>query len=250
MQRSILLLVVVALSGTLLACSQSASAPGAAASSGGEQAAATPGVDPVVASPDVFRTLVESDRMRVMLATWQPGQRDNPHGHARMVAYSLTDIAGVVRDNDGAETPMLLKAGAALVQEPSQSSSFENTGKAPAKMLLVEIRQGKPVGQIPQGALDPQVASPDVFELLAFDSNVRVLRATWQPGQHDNLHGHPALVAYALTDITGKLTTKDNAEKPVSVHEGSALLEGPVAGHSFENLGTAPAQMLLVEARK
>jgi quercetin dioxygenase-like cupin family protein len=255
MSRSTLALVLLVLACVCLlaACAESSATPPAAAqSAGGEQAApAATGADAAAASPDVFTVVVESERMRVMLATWQPSQRDNTHGHPRMVAYSLTDIAGVVRDSDGAPTPLLLKAGNVLVQDPVQSTSFENTSSAPARMLLVELRDGKPVGKLPDGSRDPQVASPDIFELVAFDSRVRVLRATWQPGQQDQLHGHSALVAYALTDITGQLTSEDGKTvKPVTIRAGSALLEGPVTGHTFKNLGTAPAQMLLVEARK
>ena len=34
-------------------------------------------------------------------------------------------------------------------------------------------------------------ASPDVYKVLAENDQWRVLEATWQPGQEDNMHSHP-----------------------------------------------------------
>jgi quercetin dioxygenase-like cupin family protein len=188
--------------------------------------------------------------MRVMTATWQPGKQDAAHGHPTTVVYALTDVSGVEHAADGSQTPIRLKAGSVLVQDGVSSHSFQNDGQSPARMLLVEIKPGAKPSAMPDGARDPQLASPEIYELLALDTRVRVLRATWQPGQKDELHGHPALVAYAITDITGQLTSKDGTVKPVKIKAGSALLEPPIPGHTFENLGTEPAQLLLVEARK
>ena len=119
-----------------------------------------------------------------------------------------------------------------------------NTGAATA---ADETTGGE--GLVPE-ALDPALASPDIYTVLVESPRVRVLRATWQPGQTDKLHGHPPVVAYAISDIVGELTSEDGTVKPVEIKAGSALLEGPITGHTFKNLGTEPAHMLLVEQRK
>ena len=34
-------------------------------------------------------------------------------------------------------------------------------------------------------------ASPDVYKILAENDQMRVIEATWKPGQKDNFHSHP-----------------------------------------------------------
>ena len=36
-------------------------------------------------------------------------------------------------------------------------------------------------------------ASPDVYKVLAEDKEMRVILATWQPGQRDQWHAHPVM---------------------------------------------------------
>src|SRR5262252_1273444 len=44
-----------------------------------------------VASPDVYKVMAEGNGLRVVLATWQPGQRDQWHSHPASTYYWLTD---------------------------------------------------------------------------------------------------------------------------------------------------------------
>lgn len=260
MPRS-LLLSIAALGCMLNACG-SPSAPqavapaqpessGAEVTEAGTEAPKAASLDPVKVSPEVYKVLLDGDRMRVLEATWQPGARDNYHGHPSLMAYALTEVFGLAYDEDESQVSIRIKQGRGLLQAPVEKHAFENRGKLAARMLIVEFKEGVRPAPLPKKARDAQTASPDIYDLVAFDTHVRALLATWQPGQQDEVHGHAALARYAITDVDGEFYDGDGKLiGPVHVKAGTAAFEEPVEAHSFKNTGTAPAQMLLVEARK
>jgi hypothetical protein len=93
-------------------------------------------------------------------------------------------------------------------------------------------------------------ASPEVYKLLAENSQFRVILATWKPGQHDVQHSHSANVVYRLTDCNARVSGADG--KVLSQGDGKAgsvVLQDAIGSHSFENIGTSDCQMLLVERK-
>ena len=68
----------------------------------------------------------------------------------------------------------------------------------------------QPIAMANDTAPPANVASPDVYKVLAENDQFRVLEATWQPGQEDNYHSHPAdRVSLYRTDCTLRLTSID-----------------------------------------
>jgi hypothetical protein len=91
-----------------------------------------------VASPEVYKVIADDGKTKVILATWQPGQRDNWHSHPPTGVYWLTDCEARVHTPDGNFRDRSNKAGAALVQDAIPSHSFENRGSAECKTIIVE----------------------------------------------------------------------------------------------------------------
>jgi hypothetical protein len=91
------------------------------------------------------------------------------------------------------------------------------------------------------------VASPDIYKVIAENGKTRVLLATWQPGQRDNWHSHPATAVYRLTDCNSRVYTPDGKVTENSSKAGSAVLQAPIPSHSFENRGTAECRSVIVE---
>lgn len=223
-------------------------APATQAASGASDAPSV--VDPVKVSPDVFKVLLDGPRMRVIEATWKPGQQDNPHGHPELIAYALTEVHGIAYDDDGTPVSIRAKQGRVFVQSAVASHAFKNQGTSVAKLVIVELKDAPPAPMPPGAANDAITASPDIYEFMGSDPKVKVLLATWKPGQRDEFHGHPATTLYAITDIQGNLYDADDKATPFTMKAGEARFEDPVRGHSFENTGASPAQMLIVEKRK
>jgi len=90
-----------------------------------------------VASPDVYKVIAETEKFRVISATWQPGQTDNPHSHKATAVYFLDNCSVRIHDSgktrDGKPSP-----GRAVTQKPIREHRFENTGTNVCRMVIVE----------------------------------------------------------------------------------------------------------------
>ena len=90
-----------------------------------------------VASPDVYKVIGTVGKARVILATRQPGQRDQPHSHPPGLLYVLTPckggnhIAGNVRTGSS-------EAGKIVTFPHVESHWVENVGTTECKELIVE----------------------------------------------------------------------------------------------------------------
>ena len=92
-----------------------------------------------VAEPGVYKVIAENDKFRVVLATWQPGQRDAYHSHPANAAYRLTDCKNKVFKPDGTVTRGgEVKAGTVILQESVASHSFQNDSDKVCQTLIVE----------------------------------------------------------------------------------------------------------------
>lgn len=92
------------------------------------------------------------------------------------------------------------------------------------------------------------VASPDVYKVLNETDKLRVVLATWKPGQKDNMHSHPILAAVSLTDCHFRITKANgkSVEKKPKALKG-ARIKGPIKAHQFQNIGKTTCQTLIVE---
>ncbi|HEX2676808.1 MAG TPA: cupin domain-containing protein, partial [Polyangiales bacterium] len=207
--------------------------------------------DPVKVSPGIYKVVLQSTRMRLLVATWQPGESDALHGHPPLVVYALSDVEGLSKGQTGNEKHVKLRAGASFYQNPEKSHTFKNVGDKPASMLLLELRQRVDPMPMPDGAAqDALSASPDVYERVFEDEHVRVLLATWAPGKKDQLHSHPELAAYALTAVHSQVQEGASGSKHELVREaGSGVFQDPVKAHTHENLDKTATQMVLFEPK-
>ena len=206
--------------------------------------------DPVKVSPDIYKIVLQSTRMRLLVATWQPGQTDAPHGHPPLVVYALTDIEGLSTGETGKQKNVKLRAGASFYQNPEKSHTFKNVGDKPASMILLELRQRVDPMPMPEHAApDALTASPDVYQRVFEDEHVRVLLATWAPGKIDAMHSHPELAAYALTDVDTKVHDGNGSTHELVRSAGSGVFQDPIKGHRHENIGQTATQLVLFEPK-
>lgn len=93
-------------------------------------------------------------------------------------------------------------------------------------------------------------ANPDVYKVLAENDELRVVLATWKPGQKDKSHSHPMAAVYTIKDCHARITTPDGKVKEVDNKAGSARVNPAVKSHTFENIGKNECQQVLVERKK
>jgi hypothetical protein len=92
-----------------------------------------------VASPDVYKVIGENAKYRIILATWKPGQIDNPHSHKPGQVIAVTDCLGRNHPAGGppADRP-LQKAGQVTPLAAIASHQNENIGTADCQIVLIE----------------------------------------------------------------------------------------------------------------
>ena len=96
-------------------------------------------------------------------------------------------------------------------------------------------------------------ASPDIYKILAESKQWRVIKATWQPGQEDNLHSHPSdRVSLFTTDCMLRLTKPDGTFRDATPKAGAAKARTgePVKAHTAKNMGDKVCVMTIVELKK
>ena len=92
------------------------------------------------ASPDIYKVLAENEMMRVVLATWEPGARDNWHGHPATAVYYVTDCHVRAFFPDGSSRDIQRIGGTGRARSrPVTSHSIQNIGSEQCRILLVEV---------------------------------------------------------------------------------------------------------------
>ncbi len=91
-------------------------------------------------------------------------------------------------------------------------------------------------------------ASPEIYKVLSENDDFRVIKATWAPGARDKFHSHPvSFVSYFLTDCTRRFYFPDGTTSNAVFKQGQVTLSGHIESHSFENAGTTPCEILIVD---
>ncbi len=92
-----------------------------------------------VAEPGVYKLVAEDENFRVLVMTWQPGQKDAFHSHTANAVYHLTDCDRKIFRPDGTVAKEgSYKAGSAVLQKPVSSHSFQNVSDHVCQSVMVE----------------------------------------------------------------------------------------------------------------
>jgi hypothetical protein len=97
---------------------------------------------------------------------------------------------------------------------------------------------------------DAVTASPDVYKVIAENDSLRVVAATWKPGQRDKMHSHPSIGVYVLSDCVKMRThLADGTSKDWSAKSGKAGANNPVNSHAIENIGDTECRLVFFEPK-
>lgn len=95
--------------------------------------------DPAMVAGDVYKLVMENERVRVFDVQFQPGQKAVMHGHPNHVVYVLSDYTLNLMLPDGSSQVVPLKAGQAIWMEAGQHAA-ENIGKSAGHALVIELK--------------------------------------------------------------------------------------------------------------
>ena len=95
--------------------------------------------DPALVAGDVYKLVMENDRVRIFDVQFQPGQKAVMHGHPDHVVYVLSDYTLNLSLPDGSSQVVPLKAGQTIYMNAGPHAA-ENIGETAGHALVVELK--------------------------------------------------------------------------------------------------------------
>jgi mannose-6-phosphate isomerase-like protein (cupin superfamily) len=91
--------------------------------------------------PKMTKMLTDTTLVRAYIATLAPGEKSTSHTHPAAFFYALTSGKLHVTYSDGKTEDWDLKEGESGYSGPERPHVTQNTGDAPMKFLLVELKE-------------------------------------------------------------------------------------------------------------
>jgi beta-alanine degradation protein BauB len=96
--------------------------------------------DPTKVASDVYKLVLDNERVRVFDVRFKPGQKAMMHSHPDHVIYVLSDYTLDLKLPDGSSQKVPLKAGQAIFMSAGPHAA-ENIGKTEGHALVVELKE-------------------------------------------------------------------------------------------------------------
>ena len=96
----------------------------------------------------------------------------------------------------------------------------------------------------------PEEVSPDVYKVILDNDDVKVIEATFAPGQGDNMHEHGVITYYGING--GKLqgTLPDGTVNEMNVPAGFVGHGTNIVKHQMKNVGDDTIKVIIVDHKK
>ena len=102
----------------------------------------TEDLDPATTNPDLYRVILENERVRVLEYVDRPGERTTPHAHPDSVMYTLSSFRRRLHA-DGQQRDVELEAGEVFWLQAQQHAG-ENIGDSETHTIFVELKEPAP----------------------------------------------------------------------------------------------------------
>ena len=99
--------------------------------------------DVLTVAPTVFKQVIDNNRMRVLEATFRPGEKVGLHSHPDHMIYMLTPGTLIVKPPGRTPYEMTSKTGEAIYLA-AQTRALENEGDKAVRALIVELKTPPP----------------------------------------------------------------------------------------------------------
>ena len=109
--------------------------------------------DPVTTNPELYRVIMENDRVRVLEYRDRPGDRTTPHAHPDSVMVTLSDFRR--RLISGGQTAEVELSPGLARWLPAQEHVGENVGDTGTHVIFVELKEPD-AGTVGAPALGPR----------------------------------------------------------------------------------------------
>lgn len=203
--------------------------------------------DAIKAATNLYKLISDTMGIRVLEATYKPGDSSAMHSHPDYALYVINGGTAEFTGKDGKKMVSEMKSGAENIR-PAEVHSGKNTGKTTIKVLLVEVN--RPMGTVSSNpAMDATKVAPDLYKLKMDTLGIRILEATYKPGQSSALHAHPDNAVYVINGGASAFTEKDGTKHTHELKAGMSMI-APGGTHSVKNIGKTTTKILIVEVNR
>jgi quercetin dioxygenase-like cupin family protein len=98
-------------------------------------------------------------------------------------------------------------------------------------------------------AQDPAVVNAKTIKVKLENDRVRVLEATLQPGDKEQVHAHPASIIYVVSGGKIRNHAADGTTSEATYAAGDTVYREPLT-HWAENIGTTTIHLMVIELKK
>ena len=205
---------------------------------------------PEEVSPDVYKVLLDNEDVKVLEVTFEPGQSDNMHDHYPVTFYLLQGGKAQVTLPDGTVNEGEFPTGFTGHNTEKVRHQVKNIGENTIKILLVERKKSHPTSESKEKLILPEEVSPDVYQVILENDDVKVLNVTFAPGQGDNIHEHGVITYYGIKGGKLQNTLADGTVKEMEVPDGFVGHGNNIVKHQMENVGDDTVKVIIVEHKK
>ena len=205
---------------------------------------------PEEVSPDVYKVLLDNEDVKVLEVTFEPGQSDNMHDHYPVTFYLLQGGKAQVTLPDGTVNEGEFPTGFTGHNTEKVRHQVKNIGENTIKILLVERKKSHPTSESKEKLILPEEVSPDVYQVVLENDDVKVLNVTFAPGQGDNVHEHGVITYYGIKGGKLQNTLADGTVKEMEVPDGFVGHGNTIVKHQMENVGDDTVRVIIVEHKK
>lgn len=245
-------LLVLGISLTLAACNESAkkmeetSTTDTTANTKMDEAPPA-AIDAVTAAPNLYKVVVDTMGIRMVEATYKPGDSSAWHSHPDYAIYAAQGGTATFYGKDGTKMENEMKTGTILVK-PGEFHNVKNTGKTTLKVILVEVN--RQMGTMTwDAANDAAKVAGNLYKVAADSMGIRVLEINYKPGQSSVMHSHPDNALYVIEGSKAEFTDKAGKKTVMELKKGMMMI-GPSETHIVKNIGTATMKGILVEVTR
>jgi quercetin dioxygenase-like cupin family protein len=96
---------------------------------------------------------------------------------------------------------------------------------------------------------DVHKIAPTMYKVLSDTLGIRVMEATYKPGESAAMHLHPDFALYVLSGGTVELTNTKGVKQVVPFTTGMGVVL-PGESHTAKNIGETTLKLLVVEVRR
>lgn len=204
-------------------------------------------MDAIQAAPDLYKILSDTMGIRIVEATYKPGDSSAMHSHHDYAIYAISGGTATFYGKDGTSMANEMKTATINVRA-SELHSVKNTGKSTIKVILVEVnRPSQIISQ--DAATDATKVAPALYKLKRDTLGLRVLEINYKPGQSSAMHSHGDQALYITEGGKGEFTGKDGTKNVMEFKKGMTMVV-PGDTHSVKNIGTTTLKAILVEVNR